>query len=92
MDLICVRSTTQLVSKKAIKVLLLRLKRFDQPKIQIAPKRGILHNLMVHLSEKPDHCDRTEMIIKKGIITGSRLKRLRKTNNMFKFVSNCKYS
>lgn len=86
-NLICVQYTTQIVSNKAVKILLLRLKRFYQPKIQVAPKRGVLHNLMVHLSEQPDQCDRTEMIIKKGIINGSRLRRLRKTNNMFKFVS-----
>lgn len=87
MDLICVQYTTQVVSNKAIKVLLLRLKRFYQPKIQIAPKSGVLHDLMAYLSEQPNQCDRTEMVIKKGIISGSRLKKLRKSNNMFKFVS-----
>lgn len=87
MDLICVQNTTQIVSNKAMKVLLLRIKRFYQPKIQIAPKRGLLHDLMVYLSEQPDHCCRPEMIIKKGITSAKRLKRLRKTNNIFKFVS-----
>lgn len=86
-NLVCVQYTTQLVSNKAIKVLLLRLKRFYQPKIQIAPKRGVLHDLKVYLSEQPDQSERTEIIIKNGLMSANRLKKLRKSNNVFKFVS-----
>lgn len=87
LDLIRVQYVTQILNGRGIKSLLLRLKRFHQTKILSMPKVGVLYNIVDYLSKKPDYCERTEIMIKQGMLTQPQSKKLRKTVNIFKFVS-----
>lgn len=87
MDLVRVQCITQKVAGRGVKSLLLRLKRFHQPAILSMPKVGKLHEIVTHLLKKPEYMDRTDVLIKKGVITQPQCKKLQKTANIFSFVS-----
>lgn len=86
-DLIRTDNISQVVAGKALKALLVRLKRFHQPSVLTMPKKGALHNVVTYLLQQPDHSEKTEVIVKKGLITQKQNRRLQKTVNIFNFVS-----
>ncbi|CAH1640348.1 unnamed protein product [Spodoptera littoralis] len=84
-DLIKTNIVTESIAGKGFKALLVRLKRFSQPSILTMPKVGILHNVVQYLLQQPDFSEKTEVIVKKGLISQKQNKRLQKTVNIFKF-------
>ncbi|CAD0203094.1 unnamed protein product [Chrysodeixis includens] len=84
-DLIRTDHISQVVAGKALKALLVRLKRFHQPSVLTMPKRGALHNVVTYLLQQPDYSEKTEVIVKKGLITQKQNRRLQKTVNIFNF-------
>ncbi|KAG6451187.1 hypothetical protein O3G_MSEX006972 [Manduca sexta] len=85
LDLIRVQYITQILNDRGVKSLLLRLKRFHQPKILSMPKVGKLHTIVQHLLQKPDYSEKTDILINKGMLTSSHSRKLRKTVNIFSF-------
>lgn len=87
LDLINLQNITQVINGKGIKCLLIRLKRFHKPSVLTMPKVGMLHNVIDYLLKAPNYCERTELLVKKGVLTQKQNRRLQKTVNIFKFVS-----
>uniref|UniRef100_A0A2A4K710 B-block binding subunit of TFIIIC domain-containing protein n=1 Tax=Heliothis virescens TaxID=7102 RepID=A0A2A4K710_HELVI len=85
LDLIGSRNLTMIIAGKGVKVLLVRLKRFNQPSILTMPKSGGLHDVIEYLMKKPDYSEKIEVILKKGLITQKQNRRLQKTVNIFNF-------
>ncbi|KAF9824504.1 hypothetical protein SFRURICE_001388 [Spodoptera frugiperda] len=85
LDLIKTTMVTETISGKGFKALLVRLKRFSQPSVLSMPKRGILHNVVEYLLQQPDFSEKTEVIVKKGLISQKQNRRLQKTVNIFNF-------
>lgn len=87
LGLIEVHYTTQITSGKAMKSILLRLKRFHQPLLGSLPKVGLIANAVEYLLQQPDHSEVNEVMIKKGLMTSKHCKRFQKTMYIFTFVS-----
>ncbi|XP_075981138.1 uncharacterized protein LOC142979832 [Anticarsia gemmatalis] len=85
LDLIYLRNITQVIKGKGIKCLLIRLKRFHKPSVLTMPKIGMLHNVVEYLLQCPDYSERSELIVKRGILTQKQNRRLQKTVNIFNF-------
>ncbi|KAJ8717975.1 hypothetical protein PYW07_005905 [Mythimna separata] len=85
LDLIRTCHMTEVIAGKGVKALLVRLKRFYTPSLMTMPKSGVLRNVIDHLLQQPDYSEKTEVIIKKGLITRKQNKRLQKTVNIFNF-------
>lgn len=87
LDLIRTCHMTEVIGGKGVKALLVRLKRFYTPSLMSMPKSGVLRNVIEYLLQQPDYSEKTEVIIKKGLLTQKQNKRLQKTVNIFNFVS-----
>lgn len=87
LDMIEAHYATQMTFGKAMKSILLRLKRFRQPTLENLPKAGIIANVVNYLLKQPDHSEITEVLCKKGLMTSKDSKRFQKTANVFSFVS-----
>lgn len=87
LDLVNLHNITQVIKGKGIKCLLIRLKRFHKPEVLSMPKRGMVHNVLQHLLKAPNYAERTELLVKKGVLTQKQNRRLQKTVNIFSFVS-----
>lgn len=87
LDLIRVQCLTQVTQGRGIKSLLLRLKRFHQISILSMPKVGKLHKIIDHLLSKPDYSERCDFLMRRGFLTQPECKKLKKTINVFRFVS-----
>nr|XP_021183061.2 uncharacterized protein LOC110371234 [Helicoverpa armigera] len=85
LDLIGSRTITMVIAGRGTKVLLVRLKRFNQPTVLTMPKQGVLHDVIEYLMKKPDYSEKIEVILKKGLITQKQNRRLQKTVNIFNF-------
>ncbi|KAI8419975.1 hypothetical protein MSG28_008580 [Choristoneura fumiferana] len=85
LDMIRVLCVTIKQDGKGIKGLLLRLKRFHKPTILSMPKVGKLHNVKEYLLEQPNYCEKTDVVITKGLINQHNIRRLQKTINVFSF-------
>ncbi|KAH9633097.1 hypothetical protein HF086_006762 [Spodoptera exigua] len=84
-DLIKTSLVTETIAGKGFKALLVRLKRFNQPSVLTMPKVGILHNVVEYLLQQPNFSEKTEVIVKKGLISQKQNRRLQKTVNIFNF-------
>ncbi|CAH2089662.1 unnamed protein product [Euphydryas editha] len=85
LDLIKNQYCTQVTGGKAMKSILLRLKRFHQPTLLTLPKVGQIHKMVKYLLNQPDHAEQNEILIKKGLMTPQQSKRLQKGMNVFGF-------
>ncbi|XP_041984869.1 uncharacterized protein LOC121737304 [Aricia agestis] len=85
LNLISVVFITQVVAGRSMKTLLLRTKKFHKPLLLSLPKSGKIHEMVEYLLKQPDYCERTDMVIKKGLLTSKQSKRLQKTFNIFSF-------
>ncbi|XP_023948430.2 uncharacterized protein LOC112053278 [Bicyclus anynana] len=85
LDLIDVHYSTQFTFGKAMKSILLRLKRFKQPAIGNFPKKGLIADTIKYLLEKPDHSEINEIVIRKKIYSSKDSKRFQKALNIFTF-------
>lgn len=83
LDLIKVQYVTQVLNSRGVKSLMLRLKKYHQPKILTIPKQGGLYNIVEYLKSKPDYSERTEVLIKKGLLTSAQIKKMKKGANIF---------
>jgi hypothetical protein len=75
------------LEKSALKGILLRLKRFHKSFICTIPKTGKIFNLVQYLQEKPNYCEKTEIVLKKGLLSHKQNKRFQKKFYIFGFVS-----
>lgn len=91
LDIVRVTCLTQVTAGRAVKALLIRLKRFHKSDILTVPKSGLIRNIVDHLKTQPNFCDKTEMVIKKGLMSPIQSKRYQKKVSIFHFVSmlNC---
>lgn len=87
LDLIKNQYCTQVTGGKAMKSILLHLKRFHQPTLLTLPKVGKIHDMVKYLLNQPDHAEQNEVLIKKGLMTPQQSKRLQKAINVFGYVS-----
>lgn len=87
LGLIKVLYITQNLCNRGIKSLLLRLTKFHKPTILSMPKVGKIYNVVEHLRNQPGYCERTDVMWKNRMLTCSQTKRLKKTMNVFEFVS-----
>lgn len=87
LGLIRVLYITQNLGNRGIKSLLLRLTKYHKPTILSMPKMGRIFNLVEYLKTQPGYCERTDVMWKNRILTCTQTKRLKKTMNVFKFVS-----
>lgn len=87
LDLVRVTSVTQVTGGRAVKSLLIRLKRFHKSDILTIPKSGLIYNLVDYLKNQPNFCVKTEMVIKKGLMSPAQNKKFQKKVSIFHFVS-----
>ncbi|XP_047536595.1 uncharacterized protein LOC125070682 [Vanessa atalanta] len=85
LDLIKNQYCTQVTGGKAMKSILLRLKRFHQPTLKSLPKVGKIFEMVKYLLNQEDHSEQNEVMIKKGLMTPQQSKRLQKAINVFSF-------
>lgn len=86
LDLLKTQYSTQVTGGRAMKSILLRLKRFHQPTLESLPKTGSIHKMVQYLLTQPEHSEQNEIMIKKGYMTPLQSKRLQKGINIFRFV------
>lgn len=87
LGLIKTRYSTQVTGGRAMKSILLRLKRFHRPTLESLPKVGSIHNIVQYLLSRPGRSEQNEIMIKRGYMTPLQSKRLQKGINIFHFVS-----
>ncbi|XP_063830761.1 uncharacterized protein LOC135080023 [Ostrinia nubilalis] len=86
LDLVRVTYITQVTGGRAVKGLLLRLRRFHKAIVLTVAKTGLIRDLVDYLKDRPNYCEPAENVIKKGLMTPLQSKRFQKKVNIFQFA------
>ncbi|KAL4705569.1 hypothetical protein ACJJTC_006897 [Scirpophaga incertulas] len=85
LDLVKTTYITQVTDQRGLKGILLRLKRYHKSSIHTIPKAGCIFNLVEYLKQQPNYCERTEIVLRKGLLTQTQNKRFHKMFYIFGF-------
>lgn len=88
LGLVRVVCITQSLGGRGVKSLLLRLNRFHQPVTLSVPKVGRMHKVIEYLRGCPNYSAKSDILLSMRFFTQPQTKKMRKSNNIFEFVSN----